>query len=99
MQRSSVPITMQIKHSLACSLEESYRKWIREVGVDGFRIDTVKFVEHDFWNDFLHADDGVMTQAVDTGRDNFLTFGEVFETSTPYHTEVDYNIIELKRVL
>ncbi|MCV6002925.1 alpha-amylase family glycosyl hydrolase, partial [Escherichia coli] len=28
-----------------------------------------------------------MTQAVDTGRDNFLTFGEVFETSTPYHTE------------
>lgn len=63
-------------------LKESYRKWIREVGVDGFRIDTVKFVEHDFWNDFLHADDGVMTQAVDTGRDNFLTFGEVFETST-----------------
>ncbi|MCV5837548.1 alpha-amylase family glycosyl hydrolase, partial [Escherichia coli] len=26
-------------------LKESYRKWIREVGVDGFRIDTVKFVE------------------------------------------------------
>lgn len=68
-------------------LKESYRKWIREVGVDGFRIDTVKFVEHDFWNDFLHANDGVMTQAVDTGRNNFLTFGEVFETSTPYNTE------------
>lgn len=68
-------------------LKESYRKWIKEVGVDAFRIDTVKFVEHDFWNDFLHSADGILEQAKETGRENFLTFGEVFETSTPYHTE------------
>ncbi|WP_083938409.1 alpha-amylase family glycosyl hydrolase [Psychromonas ossibalaenae] len=68
-------------------LKESYRKWIREVGVDAFRIDTVKFVEHDFWNDFLHSEDGILAQAKQTGRQDFLTFGEVFETSTPYNTE------------
>ncbi|MCG6202496.1 alpha-amylase family glycosyl hydrolase [Psychromonas antarctica] len=68
-------------------LKESYRKWIRDVGVDAYRIDTAKFVEHDFWHDFLHSDDGILAQAKQTGRDNFLTFGEVFEASTPYNTE------------
>lgn len=68
-------------------LKESYRKWIREIGVDAFRIDTVKFVEHDFWNDFIHAEDGILNEAKKTGRENFLNFGEVFETSTPYKTE------------
>ncbi|MCW8329452.1 alpha-amylase family glycosyl hydrolase [Photobacterium sp. SDRW27] len=68
-------------------LKASYRKWIKDVGVDAFRVDTAKFVEHDFWNDFFHSEDGIMAQAKATGRNNFLTFGEVFEASTPYQTE------------
>ncbi|BEU04417.1 alpha-amylase [Agarivorans sp. OAG1] len=74
-------------------LKESYRKWIREVGVDAFRIDTVKFVEHEFWTDFLHANDGVMAQAEQTGRSNFLTFGEVFESSSAYNTEGEQKML------
>ncbi len=62
-------------------LKESYGYWIKNVGVDGFRIDTVKFVEHDFWHDFIHSREGVNETAKITGRNNFLTFGEVYEIS------------------
>jgi hypothetical protein len=69
------------------ALRESYGKWIREVGVDGFRIDTAKFVEQDFWNDFLHSEDaeapGMHAVAEATGRDDFFAFGEIFQTSEP----------------
>ncbi|TNF26048.1 MAG: alpha-amylase [Deltaproteobacteria bacterium] len=69
------------------ALRDSYGYWIREVGVDGFRIDTVKFVDHPFWNDFLHGTDettpGIEAVAKATGRDGFLTFGEVYEVSDP----------------
>lgn len=69
------------------ALRESYGKWIREVGVDGFRIDTAKFVEQDFWNDFLHSTDaeapGMHAVAEATGRDDFFAFGEIFQTSEP----------------
>ena len=69
------------------ALRESYGGWIEKVGVDGFRIDTAKFVEQDFWNDFLHGTDptapGMHAVAAATGRDNFLAFGEVFQASEP----------------
>jgi len=64
-------------------LKDSYAKWINEVGVDAFRIDTAKYCEHDFWNDFIHADDGINAVAEAAGKPNFLTFGEVFDTSPP----------------
>ncbi|MFO0750309.1 MAG: alpha-amylase family glycosyl hydrolase [Myxococcota bacterium] len=69
------------------ALRASCSSWIRQVGVDGFRIDTAKFVEHDFWHDFVYGTDsaapGMRTVAAETGRDHFLTFGEVFEVSDP----------------
>jgi glycosidase len=70
------------------ALRESYAKWVREVGVDGFRVDTVKFIEHDFYTDFFHSTDpdrpGIDVVAAETGRDDFFSFGEVFETSAPF---------------
>ena len=63
------------------AFKEVYNYWIKEVGVDAYRIDTVKYVEHDYWHDFLHADDGILNTAAETGRDNFLTFGEVKDVS------------------
>jgi glycosidase len=64
------------------ALRESYGHWIREVGVDAFRIDTAYHVPAEYFRDFLHAEDpehpGVMTVARDTGRDDFLAFGEGF---------------------
>ncbi|RDV24519.1 alpha-amylase [Alteromonas aestuariivivens] len=65
------------------AFKDVYNYWITETGVDAYRIDTVKYVEHDFWNDFFHADDGILQTALATGRDNFLTFGEVKDVSKP----------------
>ena len=68
------------------ALRDAYGSWIREVGVDGVRIDTVKFVPPEFWPEFLHGTGevpGLETVAKATGREGFLTFGEVFETSSP----------------
>lgn len=74
-------------------LKQSYRYWIDQVGVDGFRVDTVKYVDHDFYHDFFHANDGIEQEAKQTGRNDFLSLGEVFETSTPYHTEGESKLI------
>jgi glycosidase len=65
------------------ALRDSYGYWIKEVGVDAFRVDTAKFVPHEFWHDFFYAADadapGMMAVAKATGRERFLAFGEVFE--------------------
>ena len=67
------------------ALKDAYGYWIREVGVDAFRVDTVKFVPHAFWNDFFWSTDaaepGIITQAKATGRNQFHAFGEVANTS------------------
>lgn len=67
------------------ALKKSYGYWIKAAGVDGFRIDTVKYIEHGFWNDFLWSADpanpGIMTQAKNTGRDNFIAFGECWNAA------------------
>lgn len=69
------------------ALRASYGYWIREVGVDAFRVDTAKFAPHAFWNDFFHAADaeapGMHAVAKATGRERFFAFGEVYETSEP----------------
>ncbi|MBK9516617.1 MAG: alpha-amylase [Anaeromyxobacter sp.] len=69
------------------ALKDSYGYWVKEVGVDAFRVDTVRFVEHEFWNDFFHStsatEPGILAQAATTGRTGFLAFGEVFEVSEP----------------
>lgn len=70
------------------ALRASYGRWIRDVGVDAFRIDTAFHVPADFFADFLHATDpsapGIDSVARVTGRDDFLAFGEGFGTDTPY---------------
>lgn len=54
-----------------------YDKWI-DFGIDGFRIDTVKHVNLQFWQKFGPA---LMAHARATGRDDFFMFGEVYDTS------------------
>lgn len=74
-------------------LKQSYRYWIEQVGVDAFRVDTVKFVEHDFYHDFFHGQNGILDKAKETGRNDFLSLGEIFEASTPYNTEGEEKLI------
>lgn len=55
---------------------EAYARWVEELDLDGFRIDTVKHVEHEFWQTFTKA---VRERLHAKGKDNFLMFGEAFD--------------------
>ena len=69
-------------------LRESYGWWIREVGVDGFRVDTAFYVEPEFFPDFQHSDDpeapGVLRVAEAAGNPRFHLFGEGFGIDKPF---------------
>ncbi|WP_395787277.1 alpha-amylase family glycosyl hydrolase [Aquimonas sp.] len=64
------------------ALRQSYGYWIREVGVDAFRVDTAFYVAPEYFRDFMHAADaaapGVLAVAKASGREDFLLFGEGF---------------------
>ena len=75
------------------AFRDSYRYWIEEVGVDGFRMDTVIYVDPPFWQRFLHDDDGIYASAATTGRDHFITFGEVLVPSEPFQTDGEEKIL------
>ena len=70
--------------AVIAALKDSFGYWISEVGVDGFRVDTAKYIDHPFWNDFFHGTDGIEAAASASGRDDFLYFGEVFNSSPPF---------------
>ncbi len=55
---------------------EAYWRWVRMLDLDGFRIDTLKHVEHGFWQDFA-ARIRVLARAA--GKRNFFMFGEAFD--------------------
>src|SRR6266511_3954113 len=57
---------------------EIYQAWIRDFGVDGFRIDTMKHVNDEFWQRFGPR---VLQFAREHGKREFFMFGEVFDTS------------------
>ena len=70
------------------ALRASYGMWIRDVGVDAFRIDTAFHVPREFFADFLQAGDvdapGIERVARATGRTGFLSFGEGFGSDKPF---------------
>jgi glycosidase len=70
------------------ALRRSYGYWIRQAGVDGFRVDTAFHVPPACFRDFLYSDDalqpGIMRVAAAAGRGNFLVFGEGFGIDKPY---------------
>ncbi|MEU0957105.1 pullulanase-type alpha-1,6-glucosidase [Streptomyces niveus] len=68
-------------------MAEIYQKWVRDFDIDGFRIDTVKHVDLDFWTQWATALDAY---AAKRGRDDFFMFGEVYSAdpavTSPYVT-------------
>ncbi|MFF3285751.1 pullulanase-type alpha-1,6-glucosidase [Streptomyces sp. NPDC003023] len=52
-----------------------YQSWVRDFDIDGFRIDTVKHVNTEFWTQWATALD---EYAAKRGRDDFFMFGEVY---------------------
>jgi alpha-amylase len=63
-------------------MEEIYDTWIRGYGVDGFRIDTMKHVNLEFWQQFLPH---TLATAHAIGKRDFFAFGEVADqVSNPF---------------
>jgi glycosidase/predicted alpha/beta superfamily hydrolase len=63
-----------------------YRHWIEDFDVDGFRIDTAKHVNVEFWQAFAPAIREIARKA---GHPGFFQFGEVMDESlnTPFLSE------------
>lgn len=68
-------------------LKESYIYWIKEVDIDGFRVDTAMYVPKDFWKDFFLGKNGIYSQ-----KSNFISFGEVWLTSKPLKDDAEKEI-------
>ncbi len=54
---------------------EIYKGWIDRFGIDGFRVDTAKHVNPEFWQAFVPA---ILAHAKARGIPNFHVFGEVY---------------------
>jgi glycosidase len=53
-----------------------FKRWISDFKIDGFRIDTAKHVNPEFWRAFVPA---IQDHARKEGLPNFYIFGEVFD--------------------
>jgi alpha-amylase len=58
-----------------------YKAWIEDFGVDGFRIDTMKHVNDEFWQRFGPE---ILDFARQQGKTEFFMFGEVFDTTKSF---------------
>ncbi|MGC0333785.1 glycosidase [Streptomyces sp. SAI-170] len=69
-------------------MERIYQKWIRDFDVDGFRVDTVRNVDMNFWTQWATAIDAY---AAKKGREDFFVFGETLSSDpaviAPYVTQ------------
>jgi glycosidase len=66
-------------------LIDIYKGWV-DFGVDGFRVDTVKHVNVELWQQFVPA---LLAYAAEQGNPDFFIFGEVFsgdDTLLSYYT-------------
>ncbi|WP_418277742.1 pullulanase-type alpha-1,6-glucosidase [Isoptericola jiangsuensis] len=70
-----------------------YSDWI-DLGIDGFRIDTVKHVNPEFWETWTAE---VMDHAHAQGKDDFFMFGEVYDAdaakTSPYVRDTDMSSV------
>ncbi|MGH3090511.1 MAG: alpha-amylase family glycosyl hydrolase [Rubrobacteraceae bacterium] len=75
-------------HVVVDGMIEIYETWVEDYGIDGFRIDTVKHVNMEFWQEFGPE---VLETAQESGTEDFFMYGEVFssdkEFTSRYTTE------------
>ena len=83
-----------------------FSTWLRDTGVDGYRIDTMKHVNAEFWQAFGPS---IRAEARRLGRPDFIQFGEVFSeagnpeflsefsTAIPIDTTLDFGVFAAAR--
>jgi glycosidase len=64
------------RRKVRSALIRSYQHAIAKWNIDGFRIDTLKYIEPDFALVFGNA---IREFALEIGKENFFTFGEVYD--------------------
>lgn len=62
------------------AMQYVFRRWLKLVDFDGFRIDTIKHVDHGFWQEFAT---GIRQYTKSVGKERFLMFGEAFTGFDP----------------
>lgn len=90
---------------VVAGLTEIFRSWL-DYGVDGYRIDTVRHVNNEFWQAFSPA---IRARARELGRADFIQFAEVyndagdpavlseFSTHLPIDTTLDFGFFAAAR--
>jgi len=58
------------------AMTDVFARWVELADFDGFRIDTVKHVEHAFWRYFTQ---NIRARLKEKGKENFFIFGEAFD--------------------
>jgi len=58
------------------ALLRAFQFWIDNADFDGFRVDTLKHVEHEFWQ---YWTPGIRDHAASHGKEEFFIFGEAFD--------------------
>jgi glycosidase len=61
-----------------------YRGWIENFGITGFRLDTVKHVNNEFWQQFIPA---LREAAARSQRTDFFIFGEIYDPDPAFLSE------------
>ncbi|GAB4341973.1 MAG: alpha-amylase family glycosyl hydrolase [Flammeovirgaceae bacterium] len=74
---------INLKSPLAAKrMLDIYKFWIEEVGVDGFRIDTVIYTPEEYYEYFLYSqkegEKGIKEFAKEKGIEDFFVFGELW---------------------
>ena len=80
-------------HTVVDGFVDVYQDWI-DLGIDGFRIDTAKHVNFEFWETWTTE---VLDYAHANGKPEFFMFGEVFDADpaklSPYVRDTDMNSV------
>jgi len=61
-----------------------YADWIKQFPISGFRLDTVKHVNNEFWQKFIPA---ISEAAKNANRKDFFIFGEVYDLDPAFVSE------------
>ncbi|WP_432981713.1 pullulanase-type alpha-1,6-glucosidase [Dactylosporangium sp. CA-233914] len=61
-----------------------YSDWVKDSGIDGYRIDTAKHVDMQFWPQFSQ---GVRAAADRAGKPDFFMFGEVYDANPGFDSQ------------